>query len=68
MAKEQGKVGNVNTYLSVELSEKFLQVKKYYGICTNADVVRFLIKKEARKINDDKSQPQLHSKASIPRG
>jgi hypothetical protein len=42
--------GNVNTYLSVELAEDFVQVKQHYGIDTNADVVRFLIKKEARAI------------------
>lgn len=62
MAKKQ-RVGNVNTYLSVELSEKFLQVKRYYGIDTNADVVRFLIKKEARQIKDEP-----HSNSSIPQG
>ena len=49
----EGKVegpGNVNTYLSIELSEDFVRVKQHYGIDTNADVVRFLIRKEARAI------------------
>lgn len=49
------KPGNVNTYLSAELAEDFVRVKQHYGIGTNADVVRFLIKKEARFIRENQN-------------
>jgi len=47
-------VGNnskwVNTELKGELVQEFELVKRYYGIGSNADVVRFLIRKEIRQI------------------
>jgi hypothetical protein len=40
----------VNTELKGELVQEFALVKKYHGIGNNVDVVRFLIRKEARRI------------------
>jgi len=41
---------NVNTYLDKTQWQEFVTVQRYHGIETNADVVRFLIRKEAREI------------------
>jgi hypothetical protein len=43
---------NVNTYLDEYQWQEFETVQRYHGIETNADVVRFLIRKEARKITE----------------
>lgn len=41
---------NVQTYFTDEMAREFVRVKQHYGIGSNADVVRFLIRKEARAI------------------
>lgn len=43
---------NINTYLDDTQWKEFEAVQRYYGIDTNVDVVRFLIRKEARKITE----------------
>ena len=52
---------NINTYLDKNQWAEFETVQEFYGIDTNVDVVRFLIRKEARAIANGfaESQPQL---------
>ncbi len=40
----------VNTELKGDLVQEFEIIKKHYGIGNNADVVRFLVRQEARRI------------------
>ncbi|MBN1954865.1 MAG: hypothetical protein JW900_07420 [Anaerolineae bacterium] len=40
----------VNTLLENEELEQFFQVQRHYAIRSNSDVVRFLIRQEARRI------------------
>jgi ribosomal protein S3AE len=48
---ENGQQKWLNTLLTGDEVEEFLAVQAYHGIRTNADVVRFLIRQEARRIN-----------------
>ena len=40
----------LNTYLEGRHLTEFERVKAYHGIKTNSDVVRFLIRQEARRV------------------
>lgn len=44
--------GRINMPLDEELTRKIERIKKYYGIGTNTDIVRFLVKKEHREIKE----------------
>jgi len=46
----QEKRMNLSTYLAPEAVEDFFLIKRYYRFGTNAEVVRFLIGREARDI------------------
>ena len=52
---------NINTYLDPQQWAEFETVQRFYGIDTNADVVRFLIRKEARLIVNGHTDHPLHS-------
>jgi hypothetical protein len=52
----------VNTELRGELVGEFERVKAYHGIGSNADVVRFLVRKEAREI-DGRRQERVSMEA-----
>lgn len=48
MSGKDGKF--VNTFLEGELLTDFEEIKQKLGIRTNSDVVRFLIRREARRL------------------
>lgn len=52
MSEKDGKF--VNTFLGAELLADFEEIKEKLGIRSNSDVVRFLIKREARRLRGGK--------------
>lgn len=50
MSIDQDEKQYLNTVLSPENVREFQQVKAYLGIATNSDVIRYLIRQEARRI------------------
>lgn len=64
MAYNQGKrIRNIAAPLDETLWEDFETVQRFHGMESNADVVRFLIRKEARQI---RSQGALAVQATVP--